>query len=89
VILRLLGKASNTRFSLHIKTGCNLPIFITTYHYQSPTPSYITENTFLELVRTVKTDHFASNLGMYAKLIEKQEAAGAVVLKGPAYKQVR
>jgi len=29
-ILRLLGKASNTGFSRHIKTGCKLPVCITT-----------------------------------------------------------
>jgi hypothetical protein len=26
---------------------------------------------------------------MYAKLVERQDAAGSAVLKGPAYKQVR
>ena len=28
-IVRLLSKASNTGFSRHIKTGCNLPVCIT------------------------------------------------------------
>jgi len=28
-VVRLLSKASNTGFSRHIKTGCNLPVCIT------------------------------------------------------------
>jgi len=33
-ILRLLGKAGNTGFSRHIKTGCNLPVCITKHVHE-------------------------------------------------------